>query len=126
MFGYTESSLPMKLDALYGPGTKRHTAFQLQNAVISRRADLEYINLYRADGSVLACHVSLISMVGDGPPPKPLVDVPADPNQCKDERWAVLTIRNASAVGNSKFCGIGLLGTERVLMERLDEIGGTA
>lgn len=126
MLGYEESDLPMKLDKLYGPGTLRQTAFKIQNAIITRKSDLEYVVLYRSDGTPLACHVSLVSVSGDGPPPRPLPGHAVDPLYVKDERWAVLTVRSASAAGNAKFCGIGLVDTDHVLPEHLDQIGSSS
>jgi hypothetical protein len=164
MFGYDESSLPMKMSKLYGDATRRDIAFHIQNAILTRKSDLEYINLYRSDGMVMACHISLVSIVPDPSMKQATTSAYAhasavaaaslnsntssstsssyssqtsysstsssstisnslDPVPMRDERWAVMTIRSASAVGNSKFCGIGLLGTEKVLPERLDEIG---
>lgn len=118
-FGYPRSSLPMKLDCLFGVGTLREAVFRLHRAIISRKSELRYINLYRRDGAHLTCHISLVSILSDSKPE----ELAGDPLYNRNERWAVLTIRSASVVGNSKFCGIGLLGTERVLPERLHDIG---
>lgn len=122
MFGYTPADLPMNLEKLYGEGSQRDVIFHLQTALLSRKSELRYMNLYRKDGTPVACHITLVSIIGDstdGSSPT-VID---DPLYNKDERWAVLTIRSASVVGNSKFCGIGLLGTDRVLPEKLQEIG---
>jgi hypothetical protein len=43
-------------------------------------------------------------------------------NPMNKVKWAVMTIRSASIVGNSRYSGIGLLGTERIKNERLHEI----
>ena len=45
-------------------------------------------------------------------------------NMQSDERWAVLTVRSASAVGNANFIGVGLLGVDRISQTQLDLVIG--
>jgi hypothetical protein len=116
VWGYPESAFPMKLDRLYGEATKRNQAFLLQKCIITKKPFTGNMVLYRVDGMGMGCHLSLVSVRGDTPPSN-------DPLYQKDECWGVITIRSANAVGNSKFCGIGLLDPNRVMQQRLDEIG---
>lgn len=47
-----------------------------------------------------------------------------DADRSLEEKWAVMTVRSASSVGNASFSGIGLLGTARVSKEYMDSIMG--
>jgi hypothetical protein len=80
--------------------------------MLTNKSLCEYINLYNYKGVALSCHVTLTSITGQA---------------CTGaivEKWAVLTIRSASLVGNSKLSGVGILGidhaTSNTLRDRLD------
>eukprot|EP01041_Mallomonas_annulata_P001001 gene1001-1968_t len=101
------------IEALVGPGTSRITINKLKAAMKTGSPVAEYINLYRKDGVPLSCFVALqvlqqslenIQNIGFG------------------HIAAILTIRSASAIGNSKFCGIGLLNTDGISQEKRSQI----
>lgn len=106
------------LDSLFGPATKRQTVFQLEMAVLTGMNTSHYINLYRSDQVPLSCHITVVSVRGVQGCDRNGEVVPAG-----EERWAVITIRSASVVGNSKMWGGGLLGVHRLLPERLEIVG---
>lgn len=142
-FAYSpeETVFPMPFKNLIGKGTDRSRIFRLQQAALMFKTTSEYINLYKSIGDALSCHVSLVSLAGitnqkrasiisrthsnssidsqltsnasfDGEEIIPLT-------RKIDERWAILTLRSGSVVGNSKLSGIGLLGIDELLPEKL-------
>lgn len=123
-FGYKASDLPMPLAALFGKASIRVAVHRIQTAILTKKAACEYVNLYKANGIALSCHLSVISLTGGNCQTVPQTDDETPPT--RPFRWAVITIRSASLVGNSKFSGIGLLGTERISQEKLNEKPGSS
>ena len=120
VFQYTQESLPIPLSQLFGEATDRKDIRMIETAVSTKKSHVGYVVLYRSDGYGLPCHVSTLSVQGDADSSGKKTMVLGS---ASTERWSVLTIRNANAVGNAKFCGVGLLGLDRVLPEKLEEIG---
>ena len=77
---------------------------------------MEYVNLYRSDGSVLSCHM-VIRTIRAG-------RTAARDSAEADHRSATLTIRSASSVGNANYIGVGLLGVDRISQQHLERIIG--
>lgn len=104
--------------------------FSIEKAILSGQTAMEYVNLYRADGEVLSCHITVRCT-----PASPSIFAGrkdtqqgggGGPNDGKhgDERWAILTVRSASVVGNANFVGIGLLGVDRIPQQQLERVVG--
>lgn len=119
-FGYQSSDLPMPLSALFGKATIRISIHRIQMAVLMKKSACEFVNLYKSNGIALSCHLSVISLTGCSSP-QSQSDLGEETVVERPFRWAVLTIRSASVVGNSKFSGIGLLGTDRIAQDKLNE-----
>lgn len=113
-FGYQESDLPLPLTKLFGQATIRAAMYQIQKAILTKKNVCEFVNLYRANDTVLSCHVSVLSLTAA----TNVCHHNQSPSPPHSVRWAMLTIRSASVVGNSKFSGIGLLGTDRVSIDK--------
>lgn len=120
-FRYDKSgSLPIPLKSLFGHGTSRLVLHKLHMALVAGKQVHEFINLYRADNIPLACHVVLVSITGnrskeggtnlfsDSMPRR------AAMNAQYQEKYAILTIRSASVIGNAKSYGIGFFGPGRI------------
>jgi hypothetical protein len=82
--------------------------------MLTNKSLCEYINLYNVKGNALSCHVTLTSITGSAAKTD-------QESAAVMEKWAVLTIRSASVVGNSKLSGIGLLGIDHIPMDTLRE-----
>ncbi|RYG97558.1 hypothetical protein EON65_52685, partial [archaeon] len=111
VFQYAQESLPIPLSQLFGEATDRKDIRLIETAIITKKSHVGYVVLYRSDGYGLPCHVSIVSMQGD-PDTRPTGKRNMLQGSANTERWSVLTIRNANAVGNAKYCGVGLLGLD--------------
>ncbi len=113
----SNSQLPIPLKRLFGKATLRFSTLKLQNAMLTNKSFCEYMNLYNFTGVPLSCHVTLTSICGQANTSK-------FRSLGNGEKWAIMTIRSASVVGNSKLSGIGILGVDRVpstiIKHRLD------
>eukprot|EP01039_Chlorochromonas_danica_P006916 gene6916-7643_t len=138
-FGFAPSDLPLRFDRLCGPTTLRATAHNITMAIVSRSPMVTYVNLHHVDGHPVSCHISLVSLGAEVEPQTSSESCEhkaygtshscsptSNPFYNADLRWAVLTIRSSSAVGNAKHCGIGLLPTDQVLPEHLSTVGNVA
>mgnify|MGYP003386017794 FL=1 len=89
------------------------------------RGAVEYMNLYRVDGTPLACHLTLTVFSRSREVTRVHHDVAVNKGApvAYKETWAVLTVRSESVVGNSKFCGIGLVNLLNIRhAERMDAV----
>lgn len=119
--GYaSEDILGMPFDIVLGQASIRLNTYRMQNAILTGKSACEYNNLYRRDGVMLSCHLTIQSITGSA----------SSTNEHR-EKWAVITVRSASVVGklapffflfqslnmmvgNSKQNGVGLLGIDRI------------
>ena len=107
------------LSVLFGKSTNRDFPFLVENTLLTGQSAMEYVNLYRSDREVLSCHVTVRSVPSGDQARQDMQEL-----QHSDERWAVLTIRSASSLGNANFIGVGLLGVERIAMSQLERLIG--
>jgi hypothetical protein len=112
--------LPIPLKSLFGQGTSRLVLHKLHTALLTGKQASEFINLYRADNLPLACHIVLVSVTGNRAKETVTHSNSENiPNQAvidarNHEKFAVLTIRSASVIGNAKSYGIGFFGPGRI------------
>jgi hypothetical protein len=110
---------------LYGHGTIRLAAHQIEKSILQGRSMATYINLYRQDDVPLSCYVYVqsLSQVPRNAN-KPVADPGDEVASAGDvTKYAVVTIRSASVVGNAKRSGVGLLGLDGVSLEvRVDAL----
>jgi len=104
------SSLPFPLEKLCGKGTTRKGISAIGNAILAGKNISCYLNLYTANGSPLSCHVVVVCINGNREQGPVVVRKLPD---CM-EKYAVLTIRSASSIGNTKQHGIGFFRSHRV------------
>lgn len=84
--------------------------------MLTGQTSMDYVNLHRADGAVLSCHVVVRSIPSGATAQGAMLR-----KNHSDERYAIISIRSASAMGNASFIGVGLLGVDRIppaVMER--------
>lgn len=93
--------------------------FSIEKAILSGQSAMEYVNLYRADGEVLSCHITVRCIPSTSAARKEMQQ-----RGNVDERWAILTVRSASVVGNANYVGIGLLGIDRIPQQELERVVG--
>jgi hypothetical protein len=122
-FGFTPELLPFPLHYIYGNSTERNKIIRLEQSLLTSRSFSEFINLHKSNGSSLSCHASLLALTNQNDttsvvPQMMMMDMNYQSNQFL--KYGVLTIRSASVVGNSKYSGIGLMGTERVSRDRIE------
>lgn len=88
----------MPLNLLFGKATIRAASHKLQNAMLTGKAACLDNNFYRRGGVVLSCHIMIQSITNRIPPvgPSDTVQLPVKMNP---EKWAVVTFRSASVVG---------------------------
>lgn len=101
------------ISRLFGPGTDRMSIHKLNMAILMGKQHYDFINLYKSDNSTaLACHIMVICITGnqtrDSAAPRCMNAA------TRQEKFAVVTIRSASAVGNAKSYGIGYFGPGRI------------
>lgn len=110
------------ISVLFGKATNREFPFLIENTLLAGQTVMEYVNFYRTDGEVLSCHVTIRSVPSGDQARQEMQE-----STGSDERWAVLTVRSASAIGNANFIGVGLLGVDRISQTQLElAIGGEA
>ena len=120
-FGYTRDELnSFSFSKLSGDATSRNVLSRITIAILMGKNSVEYINLYKKDGTVLSCHVSIQCINGNQRMVKKIL---ASNSNVNLQKWAVITIRSASVVGNSKHSGLSILGIERVSKDLLNKIG---
>jgi len=112
-----DSFRPMSV--LFGKATNREFPFLIESALLAGQTVMEYVNFYRSDGEVLSCHVTIRSVPSGDQARQEMQE-----NTQSDERWAVMTVRSASAIGNANFIGVGLLGVDRISQTQLDLVIG--
>jgi hypothetical protein len=122
-FGFTPEQLPFPLHYIYGNSTERNKIIRLEQSLLTSRSFSEFINLHKSNGSSLSCHASFLALTNQNDttsvvPQMMMMDMNYQSNQFL--KYGVLTIRSASVVGNSKYSGIGLMGTERVSRDRIE------
>ena len=101
---------------LAGLATSRLSLFRIESSILTGSSlSGEFINLYRKDGVVLSCHLSVTVMTDR-------CSASSTTSEIK-EKFAVITIRSASVVGNMYYSGIGILGTNLVSKDALNTIG---
>lgn len=108
---------PPPFSVIFGKTTIREFQTQVERALLTGQTIMKYVNLHRADGAVLSCHV-VIRPIPSGPVAQSLMLR----RNHSDERFALLTIRSASAVGNANFVGVGLLGVDRIPHTMLERV----
>ena len=121
-FGYDRNELiSFPFNKLSGAATARNVLSRVTIAILMGKNALEYINLYRKDGTVLSCHISIQCITGN----QKAVNERLNSNNSHSmlQKWAVITIRSASIVGNTKHSGLSILGIERVSKDLLSKIG---
>ena len=117
-FGFPREMLKnFPFDLITGPSTPRENLHFITTAVLAEKSACEFLNLYRSNGVPLSCYVSVVSISNRSEESQ--ITIPA----AERTKWAVLTIRSASSVGNSKHMGIGVLGIDRVSQDVLNTIG---
>lgn len=107
------------MSTLFGKSTYREFPFIVESTLLAGQSVMEYVNFYRSDGEVLSCHVTIRS-VPSGDEARQEIQA----RQKSDERWAVMTVRSASALGNANFIGVGLLGVDRIPLAQLERVIG--
>lgn len=129
-FGFLEAQLPIPLGSLFGPTTERSKIVRLEKCMLSGKSFSEFMNLHKSNGGSLSCYVSLLCLTNQQTQsPTVFFASSTERTLSRDSsedivKYGVLTIRSASVVGNSKYSGIGLMGTERVPRERIQEMPG--
>lgn len=105
---------------MFGEGTIRANWQRIEMAILTGKSHDELINLYTSKKIPLTCHVHVNCLSQAAPPPphsgmegSSSNNEPSDPSP-DAEKWAVVTIRSASVVGNAKCSGVGILGLEQV------------
>lgn len=101
-----DSALPLPLEGLFGKGTVRRVVHDLEMSILSGKNTFQSLNLYTANGSPLSCHISVVCINGNRNRVSPEVRTIG----AFEEKYAVLTIRSASVIGNAKQNGIGFFG----------------
>lgn len=121
-FGLNEELLPVPLSRLLGNSTERAKIARLQQCMMTGRSFSEFMNLHKSNGGSLSCYVSLLCLTKHKPASQ--ISTPRQQAECSEEllKYGILTVRSASVVGNSKYSGIGLMGTERVPRERVQDM----
>jgi hypothetical protein len=110
-------NVSVPLSTIFGKSTAREFQSFVERAMLVGQTIMKYVNLHRADGAVLSCHVVVRSIPSGCSAQSSMLRR----THC-DDRYATLTVRSASAVGNANFVGVGLLGVDRVppaIMERV-------
>ena len=107
------------LSTLFGKSTYREFPFIVESTLLAGQTIMEYVNFYRSDGEVLSCHVTIRSIPSGDEARQEMQE-----RQKSDERWAVMAVRSASSLGNANFCGVGLLGVERIPLAQLERVIG--
>lgn len=120
-FGYSPEDLPLPMKSLFGKATIRFNSHRIQTAILTGKAAYEYQNLYKKTGQVLSCHIFALSLTGNGSMMRKQPVIQVDPQRYAT-KYAILTIRSASVMGNSVYSGIGFLGIDRVTPEKLAEV----
>lgn len=88
--GYSaEDVLGMPFDIVLGQASIRLNTYRMQNAILMGKSCCEYNNLYRRDGVMLSCHLTIQSITGSS----------SSDERSGREKWAVITVRSASVVG---------------------------
>jgi hypothetical protein len=134
-FGYNRENFhDFALSRLFGKSTSRIVVYRIMNCLLSGKATCEYINLYRSNGVGLSCHITMtilsnaekfsvnVNSNNNNNNSTFSTSVETSNNDTEMVKWGVVTIRSASVVGNSKHSGIGILGTERVKQEVLNNL----
>jgi hypothetical protein len=114
-FGFSEEHLPIPLSSLFGPSTERTKIIRLEQSLLTGRPFSEFLNLHKSNGGSLSCYVSLLCLTTQKSTNPGVV------SSSSGGKFGVLTIRSASVVGNSKYSGMGLMGTDRLTRERIQE-----
>ena len=99
MFGH-DASFRLVLDDLVGPMTCTKNLVCLKAAIEQGNCISCYLNLYRVDGSIVSCHVT-VSSIGKS-------------TTKNDTRWAVMTIRHACSVANALNLNISFFGSKEI------------
>jgi hypothetical protein len=127
-FGFTPEQLPFPLHYIYGNSTERNKIIRLEQSLLTSRSFSEFINLHKSNGSSLSCHASLLALTNQNDTrvvPQMMMTMDMNYQSNQFVKYGVLTIRSASVVGNSKYSGIGLMGTERVSRDRIEITAST-
>lgn len=107
------------MSTLFGKSTYREFPFIVESTLLAGQSTMEYVNFYRSDGEVLSCHVTIRSVPSGDEARQEMQE-----RQKSDERWAVMTVRSASSLGNANFIGVGLLGVDRIPLAQLERVIG--
>ena len=110
---------------LFGEGTIRANWQRIEMAILTGKSHDEFINFYTANKIPLSCHVH-VNCLSQSPPSSGLEGGDAASTSRSNhsrstdlEKWAVVTIRSASVVGNATCSGVGILGLDHVDKETL-------
>lgn len=91
--GYEEEDiLGMPFEIILGQASIRLNTYKIQTAILMGKTASEYNNLYRRDGVMLSCHLTVQSLTGTS----------ETNSSARREKWAVITIKSASIVGKSQ------------------------
>ena len=107
------------LASLFGKATSREFLGKVELAMLNGLTVMEFVNLYRTDGAVLSCHVVVRSSPSGATAQSQMMR-----QNHSDERYATLTVRSASSLGNANYVGIGLLGVDRISRAQLERVIG--
>lgn len=118
VFGYSLSNLPLKLDKLISLNNDREDVADLYLAIISGRPKSLFINLKSQSGSILSCFISMIC--SSSKQTEDLNPLSVSQNSLH-RKFAVMTIRSASAVGNTRFIGVGICSIAGVDLNILED-----
>lgn len=113
-FGFSRDQLPMPFHALCGKASIRYNTHRIQLAILTGKEANEYQNLYKRDGFPLSCHISTLSLIGTRATPLYLQSNEKQGIENPSMKWAMMTIRSASVVGNTIHSGIGILGVDGI------------
>lgn len=108
-----EREIKLEFSDICGRATSEASIMKCQESIISSIPYCEYINLYRSDGIVLPCHVSIMPIT-NRPKYKRDNDTQIEIlSGASTTKYAIFTIRSASVVGNAQTLGIGELGMQK-------------
>eukprot|EP01040_Poterioochromonas_malhamensis_P006241 gene6241-6717_t len=131
-FGFGEDQLPLPLSKLFGNTSERAKIARLQQCMLTGRSFSEFMNLHKSNGGSLSCYVSLLCLTNQRSSQRQHQVLRGsfgggEIGGCGSEilKYGILTVRSASVVGNSKYSGIGLMGTDRVPRERVQDMPST-
>jgi hypothetical protein len=98
-------------------------------AILLGKQEFQYMNLHKSTGEALACHLVMISITGNQSNSSnqsmssgiAACANAVETNKSKEfEKYAVITIRSASVVGNSLAYGVGFFGPGKMPDNRLE------